>query len=95
MKKKIAIFSIWFILFFFVFSLFYIATEIDHECIGENCNICEQVTFCENTFEKYLLDIVTIFGCLSMFFGIVLTLMYKKQTLIFDSLISLKVKLSN
>ena len=32
-----------------LFSAFYIATEADHDCCGEDCPICAYIHQCENT----------------------------------------------
>ena len=32
-----------------LFSAFYIAAEIDHDCSGEDCSICACIQQCENT----------------------------------------------
>lgn len=32
-----------------LFSAFYIAAEVDHDCCGEDCPICACIQLCENT----------------------------------------------
>lgn len=31
-----------------LFSAFYIASEADHDCIGDNCTVCARLCACEN-----------------------------------------------
>lgn len=35
--------------FAMLFSAFFILGEADHDCVGENCHICFQLSVCENT----------------------------------------------
>lgn len=36
----------------FVFSLFFIAVEADHECEGEDCHICRTLEACEGLLRQ-------------------------------------------
>lgn len=39
-------------LFITLFSAFYIASEADHDCTGEDCSICACIQQCENTLHQ-------------------------------------------
>lgn len=39
-------------LFIMLFSAFYIASETDHDCTGEDCPICACIQQCENTLNQ-------------------------------------------
>ena len=88
------------ILAFFVFfamttSLFVIALEADHDCIGEDCAICAVVAICENTIKVlcaslFAIALLIIFGCFNSFtFSSFFKQTYGK------TLVSLKIKLLN
>lgn len=56
MKKRnrsLALLLAFAVCFAVLFSTFYIAAKVDHDCIIEDCPICYQISICENTL-KYL-----------------------------------------
>ncbi len=40
------------IIFVLLFSVIYIAAEANHDCIGENCPICEQMAICQQHLQE-------------------------------------------
>ena len=83
------------VLFVMLFSAFYIAIEVDHDCVGEDCPICYQISVCEHTLRS--VGQAVLVGTLAVFIGVFmisLPALAKKQAYN-TSLVSLKVKLSD
>lgn len=81
--------------FAMLISAFFVIVEADHDCTGEDCQICCQINVCENTLHS--------FGCVfaavmvSVFLGIlnfIIPVWLNKQEYN-SSPVSLKVKLLN
>ena len=78
-----------------LYSAFFVGAEADHDCVGEGCQICYQVDACQNTLKSLSLAVCvtavavaftyTLCRCIS------LCMDYAQR----DTLVSLKVKLSN
>lgn len=51
-KKIAAVLFIVTILFFILGSALFIAAEVDHDCVGEGCTICHQISICRNTLKN-------------------------------------------
>ena len=83
------------VLFVMLFSAFYIAIEADHDCVGEDCPICFQISVCEHTLKSVGQTILVVI--LAGFIGIFLISLsaFTKKLAYNTSLVSLKVKLSN
>lgn len=83
------------VLFVMLFSEFYIAVEADHDCTGEDCPVCCQITICENTLKSVGQAVIAVtlaaFVCVLMIF----LPSFAKKTAYNTSLVTLKVKLSN
>ncbi len=92
-SKKIVKIVVFISVFLFVFPFMYILAETNHECHGENCEICEQITVCEEQVRKISLGggIATVVAAFSMFY---FALKEKKGNRAekIDTLIALKVK---
>lgn len=76
-------------------SAFYIAAEADHDCIGEHCLICCHVAVCKTVLETLgaAVFVARIVAALTRSLDIVRSAPVRCATK--DSLISLKVKLSD
>lgn len=83
------------VFFVILFSVFYIAAETDHDCIGDNCPICYQISVCENTLKSLGCGVVTIVIAIALTFSVATILCKPKTHLRQSTLITLKVKLSN
>ena len=61
-KKKRIISLIVAVAVFFVmlYSVLYIAAEANHDCVGENCPICYQISVCENTLKNLSLAVCAV-----------------------------------
>ena len=51
-KKIAAVLFIVTVLFFMLGSALFIAAEADHDCVGEGCPICHQISICRNTLKN-------------------------------------------
>lgn len=78
-----------------LFSVAYIAEEVNHECTGTGCAVCQQISVCESLL-KAVGGAALAAGAAAMVFskqhGAVLPCAECAQT---NTLISLKVKLSD
>ena len=72
------------ILVIMLYSAFFVAAEADHDCVGEGCPICYQVDACQNTLKSLAFTYI-LCRCISLCTD------YAQR----DTLVSLKVKLSN
>ncbi len=83
------------ILFIALFSIFYISTEINHECNGYSCSVCYHI----NIFKKVLQSLSFVFFSVLLKFFFLLTYFKTKQPTVsffsFSDLVKLKVKLTN
>ena len=71
------------------------AAESDHECTGENCPICEQISVCCNTIRTISSGIAAVVAAVLLSYAFSRTvLLYKEETPIYTP-VSLKVKLLN
>ena len=83
------------VLFVMLSSVFYIAIEADHDCAGEDCPICYQISICENTLKSVGQAVLVVI--LAAFIGTIVFSLpaLSKKPAHHTSLVSLKVKLSN
>ena len=94
-KKRIAAFLAVTILLVLLFSAAFIATEADHDCAGENCPICAQIAVCQNLLKTFSLAV-----CIAAFPAVVSYMLCRGSFACADviprnTLVSLKVKLTN
>lgn len=40
------------VLFFMLGSVLFIAAQADHDCVGEGCTICNQISICRTTLKN-------------------------------------------
>ena len=82
------------VLFVVLYSVFFIAAESHHDCIGENCPICLQIQNCENTLKTLssATAVTAVSAILCAAFFIIKT--YNARPFVSATPISLKVKLS-
>ena len=55
-REKLA--KIFFIFFIFsvIISYSFIACGLDHECVGEDCNVCYEINLLKNIFDSLLIS---------------------------------------
>lgn len=81
--------------FAMLFSAFYMTAEADHDCIGEDCPICYQISICENTLKTLMfVAAAAVFSAALTYLCFALAKQQEKS-LRHCTLITLKVKLSN
>mgnify|MGYP000188915606 CR=1 FL=1 len=83
------------LVFVVLFFSFYIASEASHDCVGEDCPICQQISVCENVLRNISLGAAVTIGTLML-----ISILYRRHVI--DNkkfqactLISLKVELLN
>ncbi len=75
------------ILVFVLLSYFFIAIELDHDCCGEDCHICECMEMCFNTVRR-LADGAIRFFAVSLpvlvvtFVSVFLVRLFEEETLV-------------
>ena len=76
-------------------SVFFIAIEADHDCIGDDCPICYQIGVCENTLKSIGQAVIVV--VIAAFIGLFSSAMpsFIKKMAFNTSLVTLRVKLSN
>ena len=93
-KKHIAVFVCVCFLLASVLSVAFVISHSDHECIGEQCEICLQISHITNILKQLRAAVFSI----AVFITAVLTAMlaaYDNRTPYFVTPISLKVKMNN
>ena len=93
-RKKIIILSFIIILVILSSHLFVII-EADHDCVGEDCCICQTIQAVESNLNEYLPKLSEFIAILSTVFGIVILLDFSRFVLTGLSLVLLKVKLTD
>ncbi len=78
-----------------LFSVLYVALEADHDCCGENCAVCARIRACENLFRN-LLSAAALLLAVRLFCSLICVFVNTECFSVFpNTLISLKVKLSD
>lgn len=85
------------VLFVFVMasSLYYIITEIDHDCIGEDCHICLQIDGFVSNLKQLSVGVFVAVAAASITYILCAAFLSQKAEQSACTLVSLKVKLSN
>lgn len=82
------------VVFSVVFSAGFVASEIHHECCGEDCPICLEIKMCETTLKSVFTGLAPALGVL--FFAAAENISVRlREVAVRSSLITLKVKLSD
>lgn len=75
-------------------SAAFIIISADHECTGDDCEICYHIHICEQTLKKLTLGAAVLAGTIAMQIVSVLIPVFCCDVRSCDTLISMKVKLS-
>ncbi len=78
-----------------LFSFVYIIKEINHNCIGEHCQTCENIRIMENCCQEILSLIITVHILIALLNQIITKKYLYLVTFFSYSPIQLKVKLNN
>lgn len=83
------------VLFVMLFASFYSAHEADHHCIGEGCEFCAQIENCRQLLETLFAGITVAALALALSYTLDILFFCSAKCLSQNSLVALKVKLSN
>lgn len=78
-----------------LFSFVYIIKEIDHNCIGEHCQTCENIKILESYRQELLSFIIAIYILIALLNKIIIKKYLYLVTFFSYSPIQLKVRLNN
>lgn len=94
-RKKSAFVIVLCVALFFLFSIFFMDKFSDHECVGSNCEICEEISICKKNLNE--LGAVSAAVSVAVLFAFPEILKLNCGESVFckeDNLITLKTKLS-
>ncbi len=96
-KKKRVISLIVAVAVFFVmlYSALYIAAEANHDCVGENCPICYQISVCQNALKNLSLAVSAAAFAAAFTYTLCRSISVCTDYAQSFTLVSLKVKLSD
>ena len=94
-KRAVALFVAVAFVVVMLFSMVYIAEESNHDCIGSDCQICYQISVCQNTLRIVLLIAYSVLFATILVCVLCRWLSNTVGSSIFCTLVSLKVKLSD
>ena len=83
------------ILVIMLYSAFFVAAEADHDCVGEGCPICYQIDACQNTPKSLSLAVCVTAVAVAFTYILCRCISLCTDYAQRDTLVSLKVKLSN
>ena len=78
-----------------LFSVLYIAIESHHDCIGEDCPVCQCIIVCENILKKLSTALFVMSVSAAFVFASKISIIKNLKLIPIQTLVSLKVKLSN
>ena len=78
-----------------LFSAVYIAVEADHDCSGEDCAICHQISVCENLLKSLGLAGAAAAVTAAFTYTVCRAILPRAEMNGTLTLVALKVKLSN
>ena len=83
------------VFFVMLYSALYIAAEANHDCVGENCPICYQISVCENTLKNLSLAVCAVAFAAAFTYTLCRSISACATAIPSYTLVSLKVKLTN
>ena len=98
MKKKnriIAMFLAVMVLFVMLYSALFIVAHAEHDCVGENCPICYQISVCENTLKNLSLAVCAVAFAAAFTYTLCRSISACADVTPSYTLVSLKVKLTD
>lgn len=94
-KRMFIIFITTAFIFGMLFSTLYISIESHHDCIDEDCPVCQCISVCENILKKLSTALGVIFISIVFKFVYKISIIKHFKLVPIQTLVSLKVKLSN
>lgn len=83
------------VLLVMLYSALFIAVEADHDCVGENCPICYQISVCQNTLKNLSLAVCAVAFAAAFTYTLCRSISVCTDYAQSYTLVSLKVKLSD
>ena len=83
------------VIFVMLYSALYIAAEANHDCVGENCPICYQISVCENTLKNLSLAVCAVAFAAAFTYTLCRSISACSDFATSCTLVSLKVKLTD
>ena len=83
------------ILFVVLCSAAFIAEEANHDCAGENCPICAQISVCQNMLKTFALAVCAVAFAAAFTYTLRKHIFACTDMVPSYTLVSLKVKLTN
>ncbi len=78
-----------------ILSVYYTALEIHHECLSDECPICEQIQQCENTIRQIESGVITFVSLIIPLLIFIHLFSQNTFVILQNSLITKKVRLNN
>ena len=95
-KKRIAAILLAVTLLFVILcSAAFIAEEANHDCAGENCPICDQISVCQNILKTFSLAVCAVALAAAFIYTLRKHIFACTDMVPSYTLVSLKVKLTN
>lgn len=94
-KKRLSALVAAAIAFVFVLSVLFVVFEAEHNCSGDDCQICQTVNTCLHIFDNTTPDPEIITPAAFAVFALVLVIGAVSACVYSENLITLKVKLSD
>ena len=98
MKKKnriIAILLAVMVLFVMLYSALFIVSHAEHDCVGENCPICYQISVCQNALKNLSLAVSAVAFAAAFTYTLCRSISACAAVIPSYTLVSLKVKLTD
>ena len=94
-KRALALVTAFAVLFAMLFSVCFIAAELGHDCVGECCSACRQISICENVLKTLGVLTAAATVCGAVNFTALVFAPCAAKALPVPTPVFLKVKLSN
>ena len=83
------------VLLVMLYSALFIAAEADHDCVGENCPICYQISVCQNALKNFSLAVCAVAFAAAFTYTLCRSISACAAVIPNYTLVSLKVKLTD
>ncbi len=94
-KQRLAFLLCCCVIFVTAFSFAYIVQELDHDCAGTNCTVCDQIHQVESAYQQLLSDGFSVFFITLLFISYLIKFTTSIFSYVFKTPVSLKVKMNN
>lgn len=94
-KRILALITAFAVLFAMLFSVCFIAAEVGHDCIGDSCPVCQQISICENVLKTLGVLTAAAAVCSAVSYTAFAFALCAAKSLPVPTPVFLKVKLSN